>query len=76
LQAAATFSNFGRSLINKLSREQALAVLRKAATDPDYLEQLLKTSKAAELSGNVEALNAYLFAAGVQNVEGQNREQQ
>lgn len=74
LQAAAAFSNFGRNLINNLTREQALGVLRRAVTDPEYLEQLLKTSKAAQLSGDVEALNAYLFAAGVQNVEGQNRE--
>lgn len=74
LQAASAFSNFTKSIINRLTREQSIAVLRKAITDPDYLEKLLIASKAAEVSGNVETVNAYLFAAGIQNVEGQNRE--
>lgn len=74
LQAASAFSNFTKNIINRLTREQSIAVLRKAITDPDYLEKLLIASKAAEVSGNVETVNAYLFAAGIQNVEGQNRE--
>jgi hypothetical protein len=74
LQAAAAFSNFTKNIINRLTRDQSIAVLRKAITDPDYLEKLLIASKAAEVSGDVQTVNAYLFAAGIQNVEGQNRE--
>lgn len=74
LQAAAALSNFTKNIINRLTRDQALAVMRKAITDPDYLEKLLMTSKATELSGDVNAMNAYLFAAGIQNVEGKDKE--
>ena len=64
LQTASQSASFTSKILGRLTKDQALQVLRKAAVDPNYLDFLLSLTPKT-IDKNRAKLNTYLLSAGV-----------